>query len=466
MATLNSTKINGTLRTTSTLTITGEGNYNNFNEGIRLHTNPINNWAAIVLCGADNTGDAGTSANTWGMYNHNGDFYITRNGSSEYASDLSTNAKLSNDGTCWRFDGMVNFNRFTSSKLTTVESLALNTAATFGGEASKTNINISTTSDYNSIITLIAGNGGVTNGTAIGFHNPNISSSTFGFVNVSSTQGYWKLLTDSTKSSVYIDSGCIKLNRKQDQWDAGQDGISADQSALWLNSSNRQFGFSYAGTDGYIFKYSQFDSNRYIDLPTSEGLLPVLGSGYNTLSGDEVFNISNTFSSSTDYTLHHIRIYSPNASNAQSYFDFGRENSAFNSGHIDFHYVSAGNRQNYIAFGLHSANRIFKIYGNGTAVLRHLAAHKAFGISAQWDEGLYIQDSAATGFSCLTLGDTEKNDLFAMVHNSSKNSFYFETKVDGNAASQVYFPTSNVSGGGVCVVTGYSNGVLSLRSTV
>lgn len=65
-----------------------------WNEGIRIHES--NNWATITLCGSDNTGDAGTSANTWSIHNNKGNFYITRNG-----SDSSSSAILSCINNSW-----------------------------------------------------------------------------------------------------------------------------------------------------------------------------------------------------------------------------------------------------------------------------------------------------------------------------------------------------------------------------
>ena len=53
----------------------------NWNEGIRMHV-ASNNWCGLVMCGSDNTGAAGTSANTWSIHNNDGKFYINRNGSS------------------------------------------------------------------------------------------------------------------------------------------------------------------------------------------------------------------------------------------------------------------------------------------------------------------------------------------------------------------------------------------------
>ncbi len=466
MATLNSTKVNGTLRSTSLLTITGDSGYtDNYSEGIRVHASPTNKVATIMLCSIDNTGDTGTSANTWGLFNVNGDMYFTRNGGNGYASSLSTNTSLSNVGGTWIFDGMVDINRYTSSKLTTNDLLTSNTAAIFGGHRSKTNISTSVTSDYNSIVTLVAGDGGATNGSTIGFHNPNTSSATFGYVNTSDSQGYFKLLSDDSKYALYVGSGNIKLNRKSNQWDAGQDGIYAEDSAVWIGSSNRQFGFTYAGTDGYIFRYSQTNTTRYIDLPTSDGLMPVLGEGkWNYVYGDGFFNINNSKSSSTSYNVHGIQIQAPNASNSQAFIDFGHSLTKLNEGHIDFTYVADGSTQNYVSLGLHSADSIMKIYGNGTTVLRHLTSGQSFTSDGFWDQGLYIQDSAADNYSCIVLGTTTKSDALALIHNGSLHKYYFDTRVSGGSTYQIHVPTGVT--GGMCVVTGYSNGVLSLNSTV
>ena len=60
--------------------------YGDWNEGIRIHE--FNNWATIALCSSDNTGDTGTSANTWSIHNNKGNFYITRNGSNSSSSAI------------------------------------------------------------------------------------------------------------------------------------------------------------------------------------------------------------------------------------------------------------------------------------------------------------------------------------------------------------------------------------------
>lgn len=54
-------------------------NSGDYREGIRIHS--VGSWSDITLCGNDNTGDSGTSANSWFIGNNNGNFYIARNGS-------------------------------------------------------------------------------------------------------------------------------------------------------------------------------------------------------------------------------------------------------------------------------------------------------------------------------------------------------------------------------------------------
>ena len=55
-------------------------NNSSYREGLRIHA--TGSWSDITLCGNDNTGNSGISANSWFLGNNNGDFYIARNGSS------------------------------------------------------------------------------------------------------------------------------------------------------------------------------------------------------------------------------------------------------------------------------------------------------------------------------------------------------------------------------------------------
>ncbi len=67
-----------------------------YNEGIRIHA-ATDGYGAFMMCGTDNTGDSGTSAKSWGLFNNpNGDFYINKN-----ASAASTDYILCNVSGKW-----------------------------------------------------------------------------------------------------------------------------------------------------------------------------------------------------------------------------------------------------------------------------------------------------------------------------------------------------------------------------
>lgn len=53
-------------------------NTTNYREGMRIHS--VSSWSGITLCGNDNTGDTGISANSWYIGNNDGNLYIARNG--------------------------------------------------------------------------------------------------------------------------------------------------------------------------------------------------------------------------------------------------------------------------------------------------------------------------------------------------------------------------------------------------
>lgn len=58
-----------------------KGTYGSYTEGIRIYP-ASNNWTTILLAGADNTADTGTSTKSWSIHNNDGNFYINKNGSS------------------------------------------------------------------------------------------------------------------------------------------------------------------------------------------------------------------------------------------------------------------------------------------------------------------------------------------------------------------------------------------------
>lgn len=70
-----------------------------YTEGIRVYSAP-DGWSTIMLNGTDNTETSGTSPNSWGLFNNDGQFYITKNGASTSSTAIFSNT----DGT-WRANG-------------------------------------------------------------------------------------------------------------------------------------------------------------------------------------------------------------------------------------------------------------------------------------------------------------------------------------------------------------------------
>lgn len=69
-----------------------------YTEGMRVY--PYDGWSTIMLNGTDNTGTSGTSDKSWGLFNNDGQFYITKNG-----ANTSPTAILSNTDGTWRANG-------------------------------------------------------------------------------------------------------------------------------------------------------------------------------------------------------------------------------------------------------------------------------------------------------------------------------------------------------------------------
>lgn len=75
-----------------------KGGMSNYREGLRIM--PTGSWSDIVLAGNDASVAAGISANSWFIGNNNGNFYITRNGST-----TSTSAILKCESNTWSING-------------------------------------------------------------------------------------------------------------------------------------------------------------------------------------------------------------------------------------------------------------------------------------------------------------------------------------------------------------------------
>lgn len=77
-------------------TIYCQGTSNSYREGLRIK--PYGSWATILLGGDDLTADSGTSTNSWGIFNNNGNFYINKN-----SSNGAQGARAWGSSTGWTF---------------------------------------------------------------------------------------------------------------------------------------------------------------------------------------------------------------------------------------------------------------------------------------------------------------------------------------------------------------------------
>lgn len=91
-----------------------------YREGLRIHS--YSSWSDITLCGNDNTADSGTSANSWFIGNNNGNFYISRNGSSSSTTGYIANT----DSGYWHLYNKVGINGKNTSYTLYVNGNTLN----------------------------------------------------------------------------------------------------------------------------------------------------------------------------------------------------------------------------------------------------------------------------------------------------------------------------------------------------
>ena len=62
------------------------GTTSGYTEGIRIHSSS-GGWTTLMFCGTDNTGNSGTSANSWSMHTNGGNFYLNKNGSDSHTGN-------------------------------------------------------------------------------------------------------------------------------------------------------------------------------------------------------------------------------------------------------------------------------------------------------------------------------------------------------------------------------------------
>jgi hypothetical protein len=75
----------------------------NYNQNIRLH--PGNGWTTLMFCGPENTGTAGTSANSWSLHTNNGQFMLGHNSTSNVMLiDTNNNIGIGTTSPAYKLD--------------------------------------------------------------------------------------------------------------------------------------------------------------------------------------------------------------------------------------------------------------------------------------------------------------------------------------------------------------------------
>lgn len=120
-------------------------------------------------------------------------------------------------------------------------SLVINKSGTTGLVVGGTATNISTSiANETTVLQIDAGTGGATNSSAIGFHNPNISSAVLEYRNTDANTGYFNFKSDDTTWSVkingntIIDAGNISSQSVASAIKATQDGNGNTISSTYL----------------------------------------------------------------------------------------------------------------------------------------------------------------------------------------------------------------------------------------
>lgn len=279
----------GTL--TGTLNILG-GDRRGYSEGIRMHVSSLG-WTAMVLCGSDNTGNTGTSAKTWGVYNHDGLFYISKNGSTTETAQLSCI-----DDNVWRANGHIllhagNYNSYTPTLTGTGASGTWDISIT-GNAKTATSADSATKATQD-------GNGNVISSTYL----PLTGGSMTGTIISSSAS---QILRWTPSATSINSTGC--------SW-YGLGTYRADDGYKWLNISN-YWGINFTTTSSNRFTHNGniiitsanigSQSVASATKATQDGAGNVITSKYvtidttQTISGAKIFSKETTISSATAST--------------------------------------------------------------------------------------------------------------------------------------------------------------------
>lgn len=142
---------------------------NDYREGIRIHS--YGSWSDITLCGNDNTGLQGISANSWFIGNNNGNFYLSKYGST------SGTVYLQNVSNVWRIKGEIDHHHGNSGQWDSY--WYTRTTGTAGDGTNKGTIGIAELCLGNSIAAVTTADTGANNAKGLlRFYNSGTSNAT------------------------------------------------------------------------------------------------------------------------------------------------------------------------------------------------------------------------------------------------------------------------------------------------
>lgn len=220
-----------------------------------------------------------------------------------------------------------------------------------GGDSSKSNINTAV-ADQTAMIQIVAGAGGNTNSTAIGFHNPGISSAVLEYKNTAAQVGGFNFKSDDTTWGVGIGTTMPseRLHVVGNMYTTGSATIGNGDSnkTIYLNGSTSSL------------RMFAWDSSTYIESGNKDfsGNMPLYITGYSGNNGSNLY--INFYNTQVRGVLHvkqdtvsgnyneGIRLYGTSKSGSWANIQFGCDPSKENAAHADQWLIGRDTSNNFV----------------------------------------------------------------------------------------------------------------------